>query len=192
MIFNFNSKTVITHAFDESVFTELTTVENIAAADLTTIYGNGYITLKKTGGPDAQYLKVYIDGNTTPFTISMHGGGNSLSNYLRIYFQESIRFEPFSTHTFYYQTLLANVELPKKYNITQGAISKTTELSLQGRGKIIISHDILGTTYPVTVDGQLINMQLTSQFYTDIYFNESFKCTSEYELNYIAYVEIEK
>ena len=192
MIFNFNTKTEITHAFDESVFTQLTTVENVAAANLKTIYGNGYIILKKTGGPDAQNLKVYIDGNTTPFTIAMHGGGNSLSNYLRLYFQESIRFEPFSTHTFYYQTLLTDMVLPKKYNVIQGVISKTTELSLQGRGKIIIAHNIIGTTYPVTIDGQLVNVQLNSQFYTDLLFNESLKCTSEYELNYIAYVEIEE
>ena len=56
MIFNFNSKTEITHSFDESMFTELTTMENVAASALTTIYGNGYITLKKRDGTDAKSI----------------------------------------------------------------------------------------------------------------------------------------
>ena len=190
MIFNFSN--TVSQSFNQDDFNQLTTVENIAAKDLTTIYGNGYITLKKTDGPDAQYLKVYVDNNTEPFKVAMHGGGNTLSNYLRLYFEDNIRFEPFSTQSFYYQTLLSDKPLPKRYNITQGAISKTTELSLQGKGRIIIAHNIIGTTYPVTIDGQLVNIQLNAQFYTEIYFMKSFKCTSEYELNYIAYVEIKK
>ena len=191
MIFNFNSKTEITHSFDESMFTQLTTMENVAASALTTIYGNGYITLKKRDGTDAKSISVYIDGNTTPFTVAMQGGGNTVGNVLRFYFQESIRFEPYSNHTFFCQTLLASEELPKRYNITQGIITKNAELSLVGKGKIIIASATIGTTYSATVDGKTVAVDLNAQHCVDIYFTESFKCKTSYDLNYVAYVEIE-
>ena len=191
MIFNFNSKTEITHAFDESMFTQLTTMANVTASNLKTIYGNGFVTLKKRDGTDAKDLLVYIDGNTTPFAVTMQGGGNTVGNVLRLYFQESIRFEPYSNHTFFCQTLLADVVLPKKYNITQGVIAKNVEFSLVGKGKIIIANDVVGTTYSATIDGQTIAVDLNAQHCVDIYFTKSFKCKTGYELNYIAYVEIE-
>ena len=192
MIFNYSNDINITQSFDESMFTELTTMANVAAKDLKTIYGNGYITLKKREGTDAKSLLVYIDGNTTPFTITMQGGGNTVGNVLRLYFQESIRFEPYSNHTFYCQTLLASEELPKRYNITQGVIAKNVEFSLVGKGKIIVVNSSVGTTYSATIDGETIAVDLNAQHCVDIFFTKSFKCKTGYELNYVAYVEIEE
>lgn len=189
MIFNFNTKTEITHSFEESDFNQLTTVSGVTGDNLQTIYGNGYIILRKTAGTDAQPLSVYIDGNTQPFTVPIQGATNVIGNTLRLYFQESIRFTAYYDNVFYYQTLLTDKEIPKRYDIIQGASVADKEFSFTGRGKIIMRNGNLGISHKVEIDGKSMYVQSNANHYIDILFTESFKCTSSQSLHYIAYIE---
>ena len=171
-------------------FNVLTTMDGVSGLDLKTIYGNGYLVLRKTSGTDGQTLSIYIDGNTSPFTIKMNGGSGVTANVLRFYFQESIRFVPNSNHLYFYQTLLTNKVLPKRYNIIQGVNEKGVEFSFTGKGKIIICNDVSSSKYTAVIDGESFEVALNAQHCMDLYFTESFKCTCGYTLYYVVYLEI--
>ena len=171
-------------------FNVLTTKTGISGLDLGTIYGNGYLVLRKTWGTDGQTLSIYIDGNTSPFTVKMYGESSGTANVLRFYFQESIRFVPNNNHQYFYQTLLTNKVLPKRYSIIQGVNEKGVAFSFTGKGKIILCSEVTGAKYTAVMDGESFEIPLNGQHCMDLYFTKSFKCTSGYTLYYVAYLEI--
>ena len=187
MIFNFNSD--VTYSFKQDDFNVLDTKSDVASSNLKTIYGNGYIILCKVSGSSGQALSVYIDGNTKPFTLTLVGGSGNSNNYVRFYFQESIRFEPYSSHSFYYQTLLADKELPKRYDIIQGSNESGNGISFEGKGKVILANGSLGLYYPIEVDGKLVSIPTNANQYIDIFFTKSFKCITSTAFYYIVYLE---
>lgn len=194
MIFNFNSKTEITHSFDESDFNQLTTVSGVTGDKLPTITGCGYMMLRRVAGSSTGTLDVYIDGNTQPFKLSTEYNYGIAGDFYKFYFQESIRFSNgLSTHTYLYQTLLAEKTVDKRYNIAQDIITNTNYINMSGRGKVLVSPAERGTTFYYSIDnGTEYSLSFRGNQYIELMFNESIKFKSEYgttALYYIAYLE---
>ena len=179
----------------DSEYTNLTTVFSVAGNKLPTITGSGYITLRRTDVNNASnVLNVYIDGNTEPFKvyieISQYGvrGG-----FLRLYFQESIRFSEAPDYSaFFYQTLLADKLVDKKYNITQGKTNGSDYTTITGKGKIVVSPSGGSPEIYYSLDGSI---EQSLRFYgyqcMEFMFNKSFKFKSNtYISYYIAYTEL--
>ena len=175
-------------------YTNLTTVLSVAGDKLPTIYGSGYITLRRTDvNNSGNILDVYIDGNTEPFNVSIDITQYGVrGDFLRFYFQESIRFDRAPSYTsFFYQTLLSDKPLNKKYKITQGKTSGSEYITITGKGKILLS-PAGNPVVDYSLDG---STEQTLKFYgyqcMEFMFNKSFKFKSNtYMSYYIAYTEI--
>ena len=197
MIFNFNSKTEITHSFDDNVFTKLTTVVE-KSGSIGTINGTGYIILRKTWGNNNNTIQVYIDGNTTAFYLMPTESGGVQDGYYRFYFQKSIRFAgSLSEHEYFYQTLLTETPVADKYVITQGSKTGDTYLTFTGKGKVLLSGGDFSSMVYFKVDGgseksiaAADTQGLELWFTKSIAFKASGSGTS-YPLYYILYLEVE-
>ena len=195
MIFNFNNDVNITHSFDDSVFNQLTTVPAITGDKLPTIYGSGYITIKRISstGAAVDQVNAYIDDNTQPFKISSAVNSGLRGDLYTLFFQKSIRFENgISADTYFYQTLLADELIDDKYKITQGTTYKTDYTTFTGKGKIVIASYNSAPTMQYSVDNLSEQVYAFNRSQCMVYmFNENFKFKSinEYLLYYIAYVE---
>lgn len=176
-------------------YTKLTTVLSVGGDKLPTITGSGYITLRRTDvNNSSNNLNVYIDGNTEPFKvyieISQYGvrGG-----FLRFYFQESISFSEAPNYSaFFYQTLLAEKPVDKKYKITQGKTDGTNYVTITGKGKIVVSPAGGNPLMVYMLDGSAEqSLMFYGCQYMEFMFNKSFKFKSNtYTSYYIAYTEI--
>ncbi len=178
-------------------FTKLTTKVDLAGNSLGTIYGNGYIILRKTWGNDNYDLDVYVDDNTEAFKLMPTEVGSLQGGYYRFYFQEKIRFGgDLSDHEYFYQTLLSETVLPKKYNITQGSKLGEDYLTFTGKGKILFSClDVTSSIYFKIDGGEEQTMPMSSTQYSEYWFTKSisFKRMNTgalYPLYYLLYLEV--
>ena len=176
----------------DSVYTNLTTVASITGDKLPTIYGSGYIILKRIGGTVSTTLNVFIDGNVQKFPLYSTVINNNVDGvFWRLYFQESISFSLGNQNdTYFYQTLLADNLVDKKYNITQGVTTNTDYITITGKGKILISFTSLATMrYMLDSD---VENRIVSDQYMEFTFENKFVFSatlSTHLLYYIAYIE---
>ena len=197
MIFNYSSDITVTHSFDEGDFNQLTTVTNVTGDKLPTIYGSGYITLRRIGVGYSGILNVFIDDNTVPFTVYINSTEYGVKgDFLRFYFQEKISFSGgLSSEAYFYQTLLADKPVNKKYNIIQGKATDTEYITVNGKGKILVSPTYGNPAMFFHLDGgDMQTLIFYGYQYMEYQFNNSFKfkaSTTTYPLYYIIYTEIE-
>lgn len=183
---------------NESPFTVLNTVINAKGNELPTIYGNGYITIRRTNATSSggDGLVAYIDDNTSPFPITSYNDSYVTGGFYKLYFQKSIRFGGgISTNFYFYQTQLSDTQLEDKYNIVQGATSDTDYITINGKGKILICTKTFTTVLYYKIDDKPENeLYFYGYQYMEFNFNESFRFKSQrggsYTLYYIAYTEI--
>ena len=178
-------------------YTNLTTVLSVSGNNLPTITGSGYIILRRIGKvSSSNILNVFIDNNTEPFTVYIESANYGVKgDFLRFYFQKSIKFTGGSSNeTYFYQTLLADKLVSGNYKITQGKTSGTNYITITGKGRILISPLYTNPAMLYSIDG---GSEQTLDFYgyqyMEIMFNKSFKFKTSYEsypLCYIAYTEL--
>lgn len=171
----------------KSEYTKLTTVANVAGNSLPTVNGCGYFILRKTSITDETELDIYIDGNTKPFYYS---GSNSLT----LYFQESIRFSGgVSADKYFYQTLLTEKPISKKYTITIGE-AKTSAVTIKGKGKIIFTSGYYNSRVVLTINQiSKLELSISGEFPLELAFDNNvsfYSGVSNYPIYYIAYVEV--
>ena len=172
----------------ESDFTILNTRYSVAGNSLPTINGCGYCTLKRMTGENNNFMRVFIDGNTTGFEVA---GGSTMGYF----FQKSIRFESdLSSNTYLIQTLLADKTLADRYVITQGTAGEQL-VDIRGKGKIIISSGDYNSYMNFYVDsGSSKEFTLNNEDAgVEILFTSRFRFKTDseyYPLYYIAYVEL--
>ena len=178
-------------------YTNLTTVSSITGDNLPTITGSGYISIKRINSMnDTNVLKIYIDSNTEPFELGFKDNQTGVrGDYFRAYFQESIRFGGAKgNETYFYQTLLSDKPVGKKYNIIQGRTNSTDYITFTGKGKILISPSQGEPLMYYRIDNVAENsIQFCGHQYMEFIFNTRFifKIYSHlYPLYYIAYTEI--
>ena len=183
----------------DSDYTVLTTVNSITGDKLPTIYGCGYMILRRTSSPDglSNIINVFIDSNSQSFPIGNLTQYTSIyGDYWKFYFQEGISFSNGkSGETYFYQTLLADSPVDKKYNIIQGVTVNTDFTTITGKGKILLSTGTQTATMTYRVDNASIDNSIKFNQYRcmEIMFNESiaFKTTYvSYPIYYIAYIEL--
>ena len=183
----------------DDVYTNLTTVNSITGDKLPTIYGCGYMILRRTSSPDglSNIINVFIDSNSQSFPIGNLTQYTSIyGDYWKFYFQEGISFSNGkSGETYFYQTLLADSPVDKKYNIIEGVTVNTDFTTITGKGKILLSTGTQTATMTYRVDNASIDNSIKFNQYRcmEIMFNESiaFKTTYvSYPIYYIAYIEL--
>ena len=181
----------------DNIYTKLTTVSGVKGDQLPTITGSGYIILRRLGGGSGGYLDVYIDGNTQSFKIASEYNYGITGDFWKFYFQESIRFSiDNNINTYYYQTLLSEKTVPKKYNIIQGVNSGSSYSEITGKGRALISPASVGfTAYYIVDNGTENSISFRGNQHLEIMFTKSLKIYSGSTYNqlyYLAYVEIEE
>ena len=179
----------------DDIYTNLTTVASITGDKLPTIYGSGYITIRRIRNVDTvSRVNVYIDGNTEPFLMENRFNNGIQGDFYKFFFQESIRFDNGKVDdVYFYQTLLADELIEKKYNITQGLASPNADyITIAGKGKILVCPTATSQNLKYTIDGETEQSIIFHGWqYMEYLFNESFKFKNSYSnLHYIAYTEI--
>lgn len=183
---------------NESPYTVLNTVINAKGNELPTIYGNGFITIRRTSASSngADNLVAYIDDNTSPFPIASYNDSYVRGGYYKLYFKKSIRFSGgISTNFYFYQTQLSASELEDKCNIVQGVTSDDEYITISGKGKILICAMTFTTVLYYKIDDMPENeLYFHGYQHMEFNFNKGFKFKSQrgssYKLYYIAYTEI--
>ena len=190
MIFTFGDTFNKPSSGGNNDFDVVTTVSNIKGNAIPTIYGHGYVMLKKVSGSTADILEVYIDGNTSAFYVS------TVFYPLTFFFQNKIEFKGGNSNSiFMYQTILSSETIDNKYNITQG-LTGITPVTLYGKGKVVISVGTIDLTLSFSVDGgNTVETPVFSSALFEISFTKSitFRVVSlsdNYYFRYIAYTEI--
>lgn len=169
-------------------FTVLNTRYSISGSSLPTINGCGYCTLKRMTGENNNFMRVFIDGNTTGFEVA---GGSTMTYF----FQKSIRFESnLSSNTYLIQTLLADKSIADKYVITQG-IAGEQLTDIRGKGKLLIASGDYNTVLDFYIDSGTKKSftVMNEDGVTEIVFNSRIRFNSDsdyYPLYYILYLEV--
>ena len=184
---------------DDSELTVLTTMNSATGKTLTNITGTGYIMLKHLG-----YLEetgstgsiwVSIDGNTPMFPLNFSYYNTRYNNYYKLYFQKSIHFSNGdAADGFLCQTLLADKEIPDRYNIIHSVTTDQSYITFEGRGKIILTPNTSNIVVYYSVDGGTENtLNLTSNQHTEFMFTKSFKFkkgNTNVNIYYLVYLDL--
>lgn len=184
---------------DDSELTVLNTMNNATGKTLTNITGTGYIILKHLG-----YLEetgstgsiwVSIDGNTPMFPLNFSYYNTRYNNYYKLYFQKSIHFSNGdASDSFLCQTLLADKQIPDRYNIIHSLTTDQNYITFEGRGKIILTPNTSNIVVYYSVDGGTENtLNLTTSQHTEFMFTKSFKFkkgNTNVQVYYLVYLDL--
>ena len=193
MIFTFNDSGKVKPS--DSEYTKLTTINSITGNNLPDITGCGYLTIRRIGDGPSDSLGVFVDGSTQVFPLnSIVRYGVTEGGFYKIYFQEKISFTGKSdNHRYFYQTLLAEKPIVKKYNIVNGTTKNTDYVTISGKGKILVSASSFNPAMIYSIDGSSeYSFAFNGYQYMEFEFKNSFKfksSTSTYAIYYLVYLE---
>ena len=132
-------------------YTELRTIDGVGADELPELTGSGYITLTRAWGTAADDINVYIDGNSTPFSID----GLSTQTFL---FNKSIRFTNGSANNGYYVQILSSKTPVKDYDVMQSMAWGSALMTVEGKGKALFNAIYSDATLYFSVDDGFLSI----------------------------------
>lgn len=181
----------------DSELTQLSTYYGINGSLLPTITGTGYLIIKRLTGNEGTRddVRVYIDDNAMGFPINSHVQTLVRDGYYKFYFQKSVRFTNGKYEdTYIYQTLLADKEIPDRYNIIQGQVKAQETFTFEGKGRILISPSTFTVSMPFTIDdGEENTLQFYGVQHVEFMFNKSITFKSDSNnapLYYLIYEDL--
>lgn len=167
-----------------SEYNNFSTVRAVSGDKIGTIYGRGFISIKRISIKTMAILDVYIDGSEKFFVLR----GNQFAYF---YFNESIRFESGEPNdVYFYQLRLTNNNSPA-YQVTQGIAPYQEKASFNGKGKALIVAEAGGVIISTTLDDSSVFYVETEAYQiVTIEFEKNISFMASTNLYYIVYTEL--
>ena len=158
------------------------TTAEIAGNELGTMTGCGFIAIKRTTNKSGFIMRVFIDGATSPFSY----GGTQMSYF---YFNKSIRFDGGRADDIYfYQIRLADKQLDA-YRVQQGVTAYQGSVSINGKGKVLVTASASTVTYFDFDGGSMITVTMGQYEVLMLEFSRYINLSSNGNISYIAYLD---